>query len=71
MNTPELLCDFKTIKADYRLADRCFRIGVGPREHELHFDIPVNDGEVFAGELEALAEIIRARVVRARLVANA
>jgi len=78
MNTPELLCDLRMIKADYRLVnqkdrgpDRCFHIRVIPEKQEMQFDIPEENGELFAAELEALAAIIRSRVIRARLVANA
>jgi len=78
MSTPEPLCDLRMIKADYRLVslknqapDHCFRIRVTPQKQEVQFDIPEEDGELFAAELEALAEIIRARVIRARMVANA
>lgn len=78
MDTPELLCDLRIIKADYRLVsrkdrgpERCFRIRVIPEKQELEFDISQDNGELFAAELEALAAIIRSRVIRARLVANA
>jgi len=78
MDTPELLCDLRMIKADYRLVshkdgspDRCFRIRVIPENQEMEFDISEQNGELFAAELEALATLIRARVLRARLVANA
>jgi hypothetical protein len=78
MNTPEPLCDLRMIKADYRLVshkdrdpDHCFHIKVIPQRQEIQFDIPEENGELFAAELEALAAIIKARVIRARLVANA
>ena len=78
MDAPELLCDLRMIKADYRLVshkDRdpghCFRIRVIPEKLEMQFDISEENGELFAAELDALAAIIRARVIRARLVANA
>ena len=78
MSTPEVLCDLRMIKADYRSAgqnDRnsghCFQITVIPDRQEVKFAIPEEDGELFAAELEALAAIIRARVIRARLLANA
>jgi hypothetical protein len=77
MDTPELLCDLRMIKADYRLvrhkdrdADHCFRIRVIPEKLEIQFDVSEENGELFAAELDALAAIIRARVIRARLVAN-
>ena len=73
MDAPELPCDLRMIKADYRLEgpDRCFHIRVIPEKLDVQFDIRQEDGELFAAELEALAAIIRSRVIRARLVANA
>ena len=75
MNAPEPLCDLKMIKADYRLVshkdrepDHCFRIRVLPHNQEMQFDVPEKTGELFAAELEALAAIIRSRVIRARLI---
>jgi hypothetical protein len=75
MSTPEPLCDLKMIKADYRLVshrdrepDYCFRIRVIPHDQEMQFDVPEKNGELFAAELEALAAIIRSRVIRARLI---
>ena len=74
MTAPEPLCDLEMIKADYRLvshkdrkSDYCFRIRVSPNKQEMQFDIPERRGELFAAELEALAAIIRSRVIRARL----
>ena len=75
MTAPEPLCDLKMIKADYRVvnhegqtADYCFRIRVIPNGQDLEFDVPEKEGEVFAAELEALAAIIRSRVIRARTI---
>jgi hypothetical protein len=74
MSAPEPLCDLKMIKADYRLVsqnhkpDHCFRIRVIPNKQEMQFDVPEKNGELFAAELEALAAIIRSRVIRARLI---
>ena len=75
MNEQEPLCDLKMIKADYRLVspnDRApnywFNIRVLPGDQEVEFDIPERTGELFAAELEALAAIIRSRVIRARLI---
>jgi hypothetical protein len=75
MTAPEPLCDLKMIKADYRSVshkdrepDHCFRIRVMPGQQEMQFDVAERDGELFAAELEALAAIIRSRVIRARLV---
>ena len=75
MTAPEPLCDLQMIKADYRLVshsdrkpDHCFRIRVLPDGHEMQFDVPELSGELFAAELEALAAIIRSRVIRARII---
>jgi hypothetical protein len=75
MTAPEPLCDLKMIKADYRVvshegqtSDYCFRIRVIPNGQDLEFDVPEKEGEVFAAELEALAAIIRSRVIRARTI---
>ena len=77
MEAPELLCDLRMIKADYRSVhhedrdpDHCFRIRIIPDKLEMQFDISEENGDLFAAELAALAAIIRARVIRAR-VANA
>jgi hypothetical protein len=78
MSTPEVLCDLRMIKADYRsvgqndrTSGHCFQIRVIPEKQEVKFDISEENGELFAAELDALAAIIRARVIRARLLANA
>jgi hypothetical protein len=75
MSTTEPLCDLRMIKADYRLVshkdrqpDHCFRIRVIPDKQEMQFDVAEKNGELFAAELEALAAIIRSRVIRARLI---
>jgi hypothetical protein len=75
VSAPEPLCDLEMIKADYRLvsakngeSDHCFRIRVTSRNQEIQFDVPEKDGELFAAELEALAAIVRSRVIRARLI---
>jgi hypothetical protein len=75
MIAPEPLCDLRMIKADYRLvtdkdgsSDHCFRIRVVQNKQEMQFDVPEKSGELFAAELEALAAIIRSRVIRARLI---
>lgn len=77
MNTAEPLCDLRMIKADYRMVEeagrashRCFRITVVPDAQQVQFDVTEDNGELFAAELEALAAIIRSRVIRARIVAN-
>ena len=75
MTAPEPLCDLQMIKADYRLVshkdrkpDHCFRIRVILNKQEMQFDVPEGKGELFAAELEALAAIIRSRVIRAKLI---
>ena len=75
MTAPEPLCDLQMIKADYRLVshkdrkpDHCFRIRIIPNKQEMQFDVPEGRGELFAAELEALAAIIRSRVIRAKLI---
>ena len=74
MSTPEPLCDLRMIKADYWLVshkdhapDHCFRIRVVPNKQEMQSDVSEKDGELFAAELEALAAIIRSRIIRARI----
>jgi hypothetical protein len=51
MDAPELLCDLRMIKADYRLVshkdhapDHCFRIRVIPEKLEMQFDISERTG---------------------------
>ena len=75
MIAPEPLCDLEMIKADYRLVshrdrkpDHFFRIRVIPDKQEIQFDVPEKRGELFAAELEAVAAIIRSRVIRAKLI---
>jgi hypothetical protein len=74
----EVLCDLRMIKADYRSvgqsdrsSDHYFQIRVIPEKQEVTFDISEENGELFAAELDTLAAIIRARVARTRLLANA
>jgi hypothetical protein len=75
MNTTEPLCDLEMIKAEYRVSnpkgrepDHSFRINVIACGQKIQFDVPEKEGEVFAAELEAVAAIIRSRVIRARIV---
>jgi hypothetical protein len=73
MIAPEPLCNLEMIKADYvshkdRKPDHFFRISVIPDKQEIQFDVPERRGEQFAAELEALAAIIRSRVIRAKLI---
>ena len=75
MNKAEPLCDLRYVKAESEVAkpiDRssegCFRITIHPSGSEPHkFAIAEKNGEQFAAELDALAALIRARVMRARL----
>jgi hypothetical protein len=75
MDTTEPLCDLEMIKAVYRSnntqgrePDHCFRINVIASGQKVQFDVPEKEGEVFASELEAVAAIIRSRVIRARII---
>ena len=75
MDKAEPLCDFRYIKAEYEVAkptDRssrsCFRIAIHPSSVEPYsFIVAETNADQFAAELDALAAIIRARVIRARL----
>jgi hypothetical protein len=71
----ELLCDLQMVKAEYGAfsgkngkPDHCFRIKLISTKQDACFDVREEEGELFAAELEALAAIIRSRVIRARLV---
>jgi hypothetical protein len=75
MNTSEPLCDLEMIKAEYRVnnpkgrePNHSFRIDVKAYGQKSQFDVPEKEGEVFAAELEAVAAIIRSRVIRARII---
>jgi hypothetical protein len=75
VNKAEPLCDLRFVKAEYRLAgaaDRAlnnsfhvsFRsLSGGPQT----FSVEEKNGEQFAAELDVLAALIRARVIRARI----
>lgn len=75
MNKAEPLCDLRFVKAAYRIArptdempENFFDIIIGPLTGGKHtFSIAENNGEQFAAELDVLAAIIRARVIRARV----
>jgi len=71
----EQLCDLQMVKADYGAFDGndgksnyCFRITLVSSKQSLPFDVREKEGELFAAELEALAAIIRSRVIRARMI---
>lgn len=75
MDTTEPLCDLEMIKAEYRAINtegrepnHGFRINVIASGQKVQFDVPENEGEVFAAELETVASIIRSRVIRARII---
>ena len=76
MDKAEPLCDLRYVKAEYELAkpiDRssegCFRVTIRPSDCEPHtLAVAEKDGEQFAAELDVLAALIRARVIRARLI---
>jgi hypothetical protein len=70
----EPLCDLQMVKAQYGAfrgnegtPDHCFRITIVSSKQNLPFDVR-EEGELFAAELEALAAIIRSRVIRARMI---
>jgi hypothetical protein len=75
MNKAEPLCDLRFLAAQYQIATAAdhasgcsfevsFRpLGAAPSK----FTVAGKDGEQFAAELDVLAAIIRARVIRARV----
>jgi len=75
MNKPEPLCDLRFIKAEYQLArptdeapENLFDISIRPLGgSKLTFSMAEKNGEQFAAELDVLAAIIRARIIRARV----
>ena len=75
MNKAESLCDLRFLKAEYGLAipadqssENAFRISFRPRAGELQgFSVAEKNGEQFAAELDVLAALVRARVIRARI----
>jgi hypothetical protein len=71
----EPLCDLQMVKAEYGVlggkdgkSDHCFRLKLISATQDVCFDIREEEGELFAAELEALAAIIRSRVIRARMI---
>jgi len=76
MDKAEPLCDLRFVKAEYEVAkpaDRSsesrFLIRMLPSGDTPHaFAVAERNGDQFAAELDALAALIRARVMRARLV---
>jgi hypothetical protein len=76
VSNPESLCDLLMIKAQYheKMSNegdlgQYFEIQIISEHKEIHFDIPINSGELLSTELDVLASIIRARVMKARLEA--
>ena len=75
MNEAEPLCDLRFVKAEYRLGrptdeapENFFDITILPLVAEKHtFSMAEKNGEQFAAELDVLAALIRARVIRARV----
>ena len=70
----EPLCDLQIVKAEYGAVigkvgstDHCFRIRLVSSKQDVLFDVREQEGELLASELEALAAIIRSRVIRARM----
>jgi hypothetical protein len=67
----EPLCDLQMVKAEYGgkvgSPDHCFRIRLISSKQDILFDVREQEGELLASELEALAAIIRSRVIRARM----
>jgi len=70
----EPLCDLQMVKAEYGAfgkggkSDYNFKMTLISSKQRLTFDIREEEGELFAAELEALAAIIRSRVIRARMI---
>jgi len=75
MNKAESLCDLRFVQAEYRLArptdeapENFFDIPIRPPTGGEHtFSLAEKNGEQFAAELDVLAALIRARVIRARV----
>ena len=70
----EPLCDLQIVKAEYGVPggkagspDHAFRIRLISVKQNVSLDVREQDGELLASELEALAAIIRSRVIRARM----
>jgi hypothetical protein len=66
---PENICSLPLVRATFRRirhgAANGFRIAFGPPDQERgQIDIDATDAEQFATELEALAALIRARMLR-------
>jgi predicted nuclease of restriction endonuclease-like RecB superfamily len=75
MSMAEPLCDLRFVKAEYRLAqptdeapENLFDISIRPLAGAKHaFSMAEKNGEQFAAELDVLAALIRAWIIRARV----
>jgi hypothetical protein len=75
VNKAEPLCDLRFVKAEYQLAkpagqlpDNSFLVVFRPLAGgSSSFSVAEKDGEQFAAELDVLAALVRARVIRARV----
>jgi hypothetical protein len=75
MNKAEPLCDLRFLAAQYQIAkpgdrtsESSFQVSFRPLgSAAIVFVVAVKDGEQFAAEIDVLAAIIRARVIRARV----
>ena len=70
----ETLCDLQMVRAEYGAfngkdgkPEHCFRLWLISANQDVPFDVSEQEGELFAAELEALAAIIRSRVIRAMM----
>lgn len=75
MDKAEPLCDLRFVKAEYQLAKpagqlvtNSFLVTFRPLAGGSNaFSIAEKDGEQFAAELDVLAAVVRARVIRSRV----
>jgi len=73
MDKAEPLCDLRFVKAEYQLAKTAgrspqFEVSFRPLGGgTMAFAVAEKNGEQFAAELDVLAALIRARVIRARI----
>jgi hypothetical protein len=75
VNKAELLCDLRFVKAEYQLAkpagqppENSFLVTFQPLAGSSNsFSVTEKNGEQFAAELDVLAALVRARVIRARV----
>lgn len=75
MDKAEPLCDLRFVKANYQLArpagqssQNLFQISFQLRAGGSHgFSVSEKDADQFAAELDVLAALVRARVIRARV----